>query len=98
MLSSRYSDRVRTWGQIERDFLQSCRILFLPWKGGHESEDTAMCYHTGMSRAWGAGKVVSGCLLAANEKMPSDSGFLLEMERRIFCLHGLGFLFVIFLL
>lgn len=86
MTSSRYSDRVRTWGQIEGDFLQSCRILFLPWKGGHESKGTATCYHTGMNKAWGAGEVVSVC--------PPDSGFLLKMERRTFCLYGFGLLFV----
>lgn len=58
MASSRSSDRVRTWEQIEGDFLQSCRILSLERRAW---EDTAMWYHIGMNRTWGAGKV---CLFA----------------------------------
>lgn len=58
MASSRSSDRVRTWEQIKGDFLQSCRILSLERRAW---EDTAMWYHIGMNRTWGAGKV---CLFA----------------------------------
>lgn len=39
------------------------------------------------------------CLIADwNEKIPPDSGFLLEMEKKIYCLYVFGFLFCFFFL